>query len=153
MPANATGEDIYHAACVTCHGPDGRGAAAIVGFETPLPDFTDCAFATAEPDPDWLAVVHEGGPIRGLDRHMPAFGDALSTRATSTLAVEPRADVLHGPGVAARRPELAARVLHREGVSRERGRVDDRRSPARRERPSGTSWSTNAASARATRSK
>ncbi len=27
---------------------------------------------------DWFAVIHEGGPIRGLDRHMPAFGDALS---------------------------------------------------------------------------
>ena len=27
---------------------------------------------------DWFSVVHEGGPVRGLDRHMPAFGDALS---------------------------------------------------------------------------
>ena len=44
----------------------------------PLPDFTDCAFATAEPDPDWFAVIHEGGPVRGLDRHMPAFGSVLS---------------------------------------------------------------------------
>jgi hypothetical protein len=50
----------------------------VVGFDVPLPDFTDCAFASAEPDPDWFAVVHEGGPVRGLDRHMPAFGDALS---------------------------------------------------------------------------
>ena len=50
----------------------------MVGFDVPLPDFTNCAFATAEPDPDWYAVVHEGGPVRGLDRHMPAFGDALS---------------------------------------------------------------------------
>jgi mono/diheme cytochrome c family protein len=70
---------IYHAACATCHAPDGRGAAKdVVGFDAPLPDFTDCAFASAEPDPDWYAVVHEGGPIRGLDRHMPAFGGALS---------------------------------------------------------------------------
>ena len=50
----------------------------MVGFDVPLPDFTDCAFATGEPDPDWYAVVHEGGPVRALDRHMPAFGDALS---------------------------------------------------------------------------
>ncbi len=50
----------------------------MVGFEAPLPDFSDCAFATGEPDPDWFAVVHEGGPVRALDRHMPAFGDALS---------------------------------------------------------------------------
>lgn len=79
LPVRRTGEDVYRAACVTCHGPDGRGAArSVVGFDAPLPDFTDCAFSTAEPDPDWGAVVHEGGPIRGLDRHMPAFGDALS---------------------------------------------------------------------------
>lgn len=49
-----------------------------MGFDTPLPDFTDCAFATAEADIDWIAVVHEGGRIRGLSRRMPAFGDALT---------------------------------------------------------------------------
>ena len=27
---------------------------------------------------DWNSVIHRGGPIRGLDHHMPAFGDALS---------------------------------------------------------------------------
>jgi mono/diheme cytochrome c family protein len=74
-----SGADIYRSACETCHGPDGKGSPlATVGFTAPLPDFTDCAFATTEPDPDWQAVVHEGGPIRGLDRHMPAFGDALT---------------------------------------------------------------------------
>lgn len=75
----STGESIYRAACVTCHAADGKGSPrTTVGFDTPLPDFTDCAFATAEADVDWHAVVHEGGRIRGLDRHMPAFGDALS---------------------------------------------------------------------------
>jgi mono/diheme cytochrome c family protein len=79
LPAARTGAAIYGAACVTCHGPDGRGSPrSVVGFEAPLPDFTDCAFASGEPDPDWFAVVHEGGPVRGLDRHMPAFGAALS---------------------------------------------------------------------------
>jgi mono/diheme cytochrome c family protein len=74
-----SGRQIYESACETCHGPDGKGASVTtVGFTAPLPDFTDCAFATAEPDPDWQAVVHEGGPIRGLDRHMPAFGEALT---------------------------------------------------------------------------
>ena len=74
-----TPENLYRAACISCHGPDGTGAPkSIVGFDAPLPDFTDCAFATAEADVDWFSVVHEGGPVRGLDRHMPAFGDALS---------------------------------------------------------------------------
>ena len=81
LPSPRTGEDVYRAACVTCHGPDGRGSQkSVVGFDVPLPDFSDCAFATAEPDPDWRAVVHEGGPVRGLDHHMPAFGDALTAQ-------------------------------------------------------------------------
>lgn len=67
------------AACAACHGADGRGTAqTLVGFDTPLPDFTDCAFSTVEPDADWMAVSHDGGPARGFDRRMPAFGDALS---------------------------------------------------------------------------
>ena len=44
----------------------------------PLPDFTDCNFATREPDEDWLAIVHSGGPVRAFDEMMPAFGEALT---------------------------------------------------------------------------
>jgi mono/diheme cytochrome c family protein len=84
VPADATGKQIFEAACATCHAPDGTGSPrSSVGF-TPLsnghdlPDFTDCATNTVEPLADWVAVVHEGGPVRGLDRHMPSFGDALS---------------------------------------------------------------------------
>jgi mono/diheme cytochrome c family protein len=80
-------QEVYRAACATCHAVDGRGSPrSVVGFDAPLPDFTDCAFASGEPDPDWFAVVHEGGPVRALDRHMPAFGDAL-TPAEITLAI------------------------------------------------------------------
>lgn len=79
LPPGYTGKDIFELACSTCHGLDGKGALrSAVGFDLELPDFTDCAFATPEPFADWFAVVHDGGPIRGLDRHMPAFGDALS---------------------------------------------------------------------------
>jgi hypothetical protein len=71
--------DLYQSGCAACHGVDGRGVPrSTVGFETPLPDFTDCEFTTSEADFDWNAVVHLGGPARALDRSMPAFGDALS---------------------------------------------------------------------------
>jgi len=74
----ATPEQLYQLACASCHGPDGRGTPqGGVSFDMPLPDFTDCSFASREPDSDWLAVTHDGGPARGFDSVMPAFGDAL----------------------------------------------------------------------------
>lgn len=74
----ANGEEIYRSACAACHGIDGRGVAAHqVGFDTPLPDFTDCSFSSREPDSDWNAISHEGGPVRGFSELMPAFGASL----------------------------------------------------------------------------
>jgi mono/diheme cytochrome c family protein len=71
--------DVYARACAHCHGVDGRGVdASRLALPVPLPDFTDCQFAPREPDADWLAVAHDGGPARGFDQTMPAFGDALS---------------------------------------------------------------------------
>ncbi len=78
--ADATeAERLYQAACAGCHGIDGAGNSRDrVGFEEPLPDFTDCSFATREPDADWIAVAHEGGPVRGFARMMPSFGQAMA---------------------------------------------------------------------------
>jgi len=73
------GAAVFAAACAACHGDDGRGrSASELGFEVPLPDFTDCDFATREQDADWGAIVHRGGPARAFNRLMPAFGGALS---------------------------------------------------------------------------
>ena len=78
QPSTARGENLYRAACLACHGADGKGApASLVGSAMRLPDFTDCRFATSEPDVDWLATIHRGGSARGLDRAMPAFDAAL----------------------------------------------------------------------------
>ncbi|HEY8519522.1 MAG TPA: c-type cytochrome [Gammaproteobacteria bacterium] len=74
-----SGAELYARACAACHGADGRGLdASQLGFEVPVPDFTDCDFAVREPDSDWAAIVHLGGPARGFDRLMPAFGEALT---------------------------------------------------------------------------
>ncbi|HTR37279.1 MAG TPA: cytochrome c [Bryobacteraceae bacterium] len=74
-----SGEDIFQAACVACHGRDGKGAQrSSVGFTTHLPNFTDCAFATKEPDVDWSAIIHNGGPARSFSRIMPSFREALT---------------------------------------------------------------------------
>jgi mono/diheme cytochrome c family protein len=75
-----SGESVYRAACAACHGPDGRGVPQLsVGFDLPLPDFTDCSFNSREPSGDWFAIGHDGGPIRAFDRRMPAFGQALTS--------------------------------------------------------------------------
>ena len=79
-PAPSAGDArTYADACANCHGLDGKGSAEVSALlEMPLPDFTDCSFATREPDADWGAVAHAGGPVRGFAPEMPAFGQALS---------------------------------------------------------------------------
>ena len=74
-----SGAKLYRAACAACHAVDGTGAPrSLVVFDTPIPDFTVCSFTSVEPYADWLAIAHQGGPVRGFDRRMPAFGEALS---------------------------------------------------------------------------
>jgi len=74
-----SGAELYRAACAACHANDGTGSPqSIVGFDDPIPDFTECSFATPEAAVDWFAVAHQGGPVRAFSRRMPAFGDALT---------------------------------------------------------------------------
>ncbi len=76
--AELSGKEIYEQACASCHGDDGRGAAVGTAIAVPLPDFTDCSFATREGDGNWLYLVQYGGPELGLSPQMPAFGDVLT---------------------------------------------------------------------------
>lgn len=74
-----SGKELYMQACANCHGADGKGGSVKqLGLQTPPPDFTDCDFANREPDGDWVAVAHQGGPARGFSTEMPAFGEALT---------------------------------------------------------------------------
>jgi mono/diheme cytochrome c family protein len=77
-----TGQQIYDAGCVSCHGPDGSGQSQnLAGFEPPatFPDFTDCPTSTVEPDVQWRAIITHGGPVRGFSRIMPSFKDLLTS--------------------------------------------------------------------------
>ncbi|WP_237855027.1 c-type cytochrome [Rhodohalobacter sulfatireducens] len=74
-----SGKELYMQACANCHGVDGKGGSVKqLGLQTPPPDFTDCDFANREPDGDWVAVAHQGGPTRGFSTEMPSFGEALT---------------------------------------------------------------------------
>lgn len=81
QPRLSTGREIYMAACVSCHGPDGRGQTQnLAGFDRPssFPDFTDCRGSSGEPDLQWRAIITNGGPARGFSQIMPSFKDALT---------------------------------------------------------------------------
>ena len=68
----AGGAQIFQQACTACHGSDGKGAPrALVGFDLPLPDFTDCNAYAREPNTDWLAVILRGGPARASTGRCP----------------------------------------------------------------------------------
>ena len=75
-----TGKEIFQAACIGCHGPEGKGMPqTTIGFTPPstFPDFTDCGSTTREPNADWRAIIHQGGPVRGFSEIMPSFTEAL----------------------------------------------------------------------------
>jgi mono/diheme cytochrome c family protein len=81
-----TGEQLYTAYCAQCHGVKGRGAPpSAVALDLPLPDLSDCHTYTREPDADWVAVIHDGGPARAFDRKMPAFGGVLARREIDAI--------------------------------------------------------------------
>jgi len=72
------GRAIFEARCAACHGSDGKGAPGRAALKIAMPDFSDCSFASREPDGDWRAVAHDGGPARGFSELMPAHGKLLS---------------------------------------------------------------------------
>jgi hypothetical protein len=79
--AQETGQQIFEAACIGCHGPGGKGQPeTTLGFEPPstFPDFTDCNGSTREKTFDWRATIHEGGKGRGFSEIMPSFAEALT---------------------------------------------------------------------------
>ncbi len=79
ISTSLSGKQLFDETCATCHGANGKGVSKdLLGLQTQPADFSNCNFATREPNGDWLAVAHQGGPTRGFSTQMPAFGEALS---------------------------------------------------------------------------
>jgi mono/diheme cytochrome c family protein len=73
------GRTIYEQTCAACHGANGRGdGPAAAAFPVAPADFTACPFNSREPDADWVAIVSQGGPIRGFSELMPPHAQVLS---------------------------------------------------------------------------
>ena len=92
-----TGAELYRAACSACHGATVRGApSSLVGFEVPLPDFTDCSFASRElgwrlPGDPVVGYITRG---QGVTAHRTSCPHALSMDPERRIELEwsPEAD-------------------------------------------------------------
>jgi mono/diheme cytochrome c family protein len=88
---SGTGSELYDLGCASCHGVDGAGVDSdAFAFDDPLPDFTDCSFASREPDADWIIVAKAGGPVRGFSESMPAFGEAFDDEQLAAILAHVR---------------------------------------------------------------
>ena len=75
------GKEVFEAACINCHGPEGKGMPkTTVGFDAPssFPDFSDCKGTTPEDNDTWRTIITNGGPGRGFSPIMPSFSEALT---------------------------------------------------------------------------
>lgn len=84
----SNGERIYKTACISCHGPEGKGVPETTrGFEEPktFPDLTRCDQTTSELNNDYRAVITNGGPYRGFSQIMPSFKEALTAKEISEV--------------------------------------------------------------------
>ncbi len=83
-----TGKEIFEAACIGCHGSNGKGALpSSTVFERPstFPDFSDCNGSMRERENDYKATIYYGGHGRGFSEIMPSFSDALSLEQIDKL--------------------------------------------------------------------
>ncbi|MBI4418882.1 MAG: cytochrome c [Ignavibacteriales bacterium] len=84
-PETLDGKLMYDSWCARCHGMDGRGIVEGLELDTEVPDFTDCSFTTREPRKDWLAVIMDGGPARGLSMTMPAWSESITQEQAEAI--------------------------------------------------------------------
>jgi cytochrome c oxidase cbb3-type subunit 3 len=69
MPQCGQATATFKQRCTMCHGPDGKGIAAVH-----TPNFTDPQWQSSKTDKELIDVLTNGD-----DRGMPAFGGPLSS--------------------------------------------------------------------------
>lgn len=80
-PNAVRGKKVYFKYCVFCHGRFGKGDGPSGKALPQNPaNFTDKAFMTVEPDPEFYKVISEGGGSVGITPFMPSFGHTLKNQ-------------------------------------------------------------------------
>ena len=152
IPANPTPEDVYRAACMTCHGVDGKGGSKAASATCRCPTSPTARSRRPSPIPTGRPSSTKADRSAASTSHMPAFGDALSAeeiglavRHLRTFCTEPawpRGDLNLPRAFFTEKAFPENEAVWTTGVH-----------AAPTGSRSATTWSTSAASARATRSR
>jgi len=97
LQAGQNGASLFRTHCASCHGPDGRGGAAIATRKAP-PDLTQYAMRNGGVFPsERLARIIDGRDVMShLDREMPVWGRTFmrASKSDSDAQVKARIDAL-----------------------------------------------------------
>jgi len=86
----ASGKEMFHAYCASCHGADGKGnGPAVAAFKTPPGDLTLLAKKNGGKFPSMAIVssIKDGNQAGHGSKDMPVWGPILSSVSNDTPAI------------------------------------------------------------------
>lgn len=83
LPLTQLGKEVYDTRCVLCHGRFGEGDGRMSKILKNPPPFD--LTASRVPEPYLQAIIEKGGEAMGRSKHMPPWGDQLSSQEIKSV--------------------------------------------------------------------